>query len=59
MLILITVLYHENKFKTDEHYHWKHQENQLTSYSVEMPFIIAIFCSTLQKNVIYSPVEPF
>lgn len=27
MLILITVLYYENELGTDEHYHWKHQEN--------------------------------
>lgn len=50
MLILITVLYYENELGTDEHYHWRYQENCLTSYTVKMPFIIAIFCSN-QKNI--------
>lgn len=54
MLILITVLYHENELGTDEHYHWRHQENWLlTSYTVEMPFIIAIVCSTHPQNIIH------
>lgn len=50
MLILITVLYSENELGADEHYHWRHQENWLlTSYTVEMPFIIAIFCFNQKK----------
>ena len=55
MLTLITVLYHENELGTDEHYHWRHQENwSLTSYAVETPFIIPIFCSN-QKKIIHIP----
>lgn len=55
MLILIAVLYHENEFGSDDHYHWRHQENWLlTSYTDEMPFIIATFCS-YQKKIIYIP----
>jgi hypothetical protein len=51
MLILITVLYHENELGTSEYYQWKHQENWLlTSYIVEMPFITAMFCSTQKES---------
>lgn len=56
MLILITVLYHENELGTDEHYHWRHQENWLlTSYTVEMAFIIAnsLFCTPSPKSSIF------
>lgn len=54
MLILITVLYHENEFGTDEHDHWKHQENWLlTSYTVEMPYVITTFC--FNQKIIHIP----
>lgn len=60
MLILIAVLYHENEFGSDDHYHWRHQENWLlTSYTDEMPFIIATFCSYQKKNHLHSRNEPF
>lgn len=54
MLILITVLYHENELGTYEHYHQRHQENWLlTSYTVETPFIIAIFCSSQKISSVF------
>lgn len=44
MLILITVLYHENELRMYERYLQGHHENWLlNSHTVEMPFIIAIF----------------
>lgn len=51
MLILITVLCHKNELKTYEHYHWRHQENWLlTSYTVQMPFIVAIIYSNKMSH---------
>lgn len=50
MLILITVLYYENELELMNIIIGSIKKMQLTSYTVEMPFIIAIFCSKPKKK---------
>lgn len=60
MLILITLLYHENELGTDEHYHWRYQENWLlNSYTVEMPFLLPQSVPHPPPKYPYFSNEPF